>query len=305
LQKSLGNQEMSNLLGKQAGSEKDDLGVRKDGDKKASEKKEEPENSFTTKSGYELKSGKPPKNKYSFELETEVPVARLKYGKFSFLNPLKLTAEGSSESEQPISLGAVQIQSLEAKGALDVATGTLEESLGPITKYKLEGGIGGSGSVKQGFGADPKTGGEAGAEGKLNQSFTVSPKTSIGDFKLTASMDFKTWAKQSFGDEKKSSFGAETKAGAKAGFTSKPLTPGTVIKDPRFLAGADASIAAGIDSEKGLTQKIHVGAEVGFEGDAPGKKKVFVKLQFGLDDTRTLKDKESSVGVTGAVGVKF
>lgn len=298
MQGSVGNQEVSRLLRDRV------EGEGKEGDAKKKEG-EEPENSFTIKSGFDRKSGKPPKNKYSFELEAEVPFARLKAGKWSFLNPLKLTAEGSSESEQPISLGAVEIQSLEAKGALDLAKGTLEESLGSITKRKVEGGVSGTGSVKQGFGADPKTGGEAGAEAKVSESLTISPKTSIGDFKLSVSMDFKAWAKQSFGDESKSSFGIENKTGAKVGFTSKPLTRGSVLKDPRFLAETDASVTTGLDSEKGLTQKIHVGAEVGFEADAPGKKKVFIKFQFGRDDTWTPKERESGLSATGAVGVKF
>jgi hypothetical protein len=299
LQKSLGNQEMSDLLGKQAVADPD---AKKPATK---EKDSGVETSFTETSGFDLKAGKPPNNKSGFEAEVEVPISDRKLGDFKFVTPLKLKAEGSRESEQPTSLGASELQSLKTEAGLTIVNLEVEKKLAPFAKLKLDGELGGSGSVTRGFGSGGKNQEALGSEASLKGGLYLSPETSFGKLKLDTTLGVTGSAEKTFGEEPESTLKAKGTLGVKAGFESKPLRrlEGPLLKDVKLTSSADASYSLGVDRDKGLSQKLHGGGEVGLEGKLSRKTTIFIKLKGGFDFDPATKTVDYSVQFP--LGIKF
>lgn len=315
VQGAVGNQEVGRVLRDRV------AGEGKEGDAKQKEGEgEEPANSFTKTSGFELKAGKPPKNKAGFEAEVEIPVSGPNVGAFKFLTPPKLKAEGSRESEQPISLGAIELQSLKIEATQTIVKLEVDRAISRFAKWKLKSELGGSASVTRGFGPGAKNQESAGSDASLKGGLYLSPITSFGKFKLDTTLGLKTSAERVFGDEPEQSLKATGDVGVKAAFESRPLRrlSGPLTKDVRLTAGSDVSYSATHEDKQDLKkpvpgsagpepsktpdwqQKLHAGGELGIQGKYKNAT-ISLKLQGGLEVDPVSKAVDYKVNIPLAI----
>ncbi len=181
-------------------------------------KKNEVGGKISAGSGFSLNPKKGIKNKFGFSLEIEVPLLpdKKKTGPVAFFKQLKISAKGSTESEDPFPLNTTRIETLEKEIALTLAS--IEMKRLQSTRF---------GNLSFGVGADLSAGisTESGPEG-VKPGASLAPSANLkGGFQsrplllfgkpISVTAGLKTGASAGLSLEKPP--GIELKAGASVG----------------------------------------------------------------------------------------
>jgi hypothetical protein len=295
---------------------------RKNGDKK-------PTGGFETSKGGTAKEDST-KNSFSFDANYSVPLdPGLSFGTVSFLDKFDFKLKGTAGRDEPFGPEDAELQKLQLDLALQLAKLELINLKigegGVPGKLSLGGSLGTTGSVSQGFGAEPDRSGSYGAKGSLQAGLTTPSLLPSNQGKLTfgAKLGADASISQSLGDAGKTTAKVGGKAGLEGAYESPRLRgPGVTLgglmgDSARIQIGADAGVSAEAKRETGkddaVTRKLSAGGSLTLQGDDSKKrffKSPFIRVRVTGDAEldpghRSLRESNVSTTVTGTVGFKF